>query len=68
MDQDRDRADDRRALEHHDREQALTHQLDRLAPARRATWPKDDRRSSEHPSEPLPFLTDGERADRWPIG
>jgi hypothetical protein len=34
------------ALERHDRDQALVHQLDRLAPSRNAQWPKDDRRSS----------------------
>jgi hypothetical protein len=34
------------ALERLDREQALTHQLDRAAPSRRAQWPKDDQRSS----------------------
>lgn len=67
MDQQHDR-EDRPALERLDRQQALSHELDRLAPSRRATWPKDDRRSSEHPSQPFPFLTDGERADRWPIG
>jgi hypothetical protein len=34
------------ALERLDQEQALAHQLDRLAPSRRAQWPKDDVRSS----------------------
>jgi hypothetical protein len=68
MDRPDERDEGRRALERHDREQALSHHLDRLAPDRRAHWPKDDRRSSEHPFEPPPYLTDGERGDRWPIG
>ena len=70
MNRDHDRDEGYRALERHDREQALTHHLDRLAPARRAQWPKDDRRSSEHPADPPPihYLTDGERGERWPIG
>jgi hypothetical protein len=34
------------ALDQLDREQALTHQLDRLAPSRHARWPKADARSS----------------------
>jgi hypothetical protein len=34
------------ALERLDREQALSHHLDRVAPSRRAQWPKDDERSS----------------------
>ena len=68
--QHHDREERHQALDHHDRQQALSHQLDRIAPSRRAAWPKDDRRSSEQPSHPppLPFLTDAERTDRWPIG
>jgi hypothetical protein len=34
------------ALERLDREQELTHQLDRIAPSRHAQWPKHDERSS----------------------
>jgi hypothetical protein len=34
------------ALERLDEEQALAHQLDRVAPSRRSQWPKDDVRSS----------------------
>jgi hypothetical protein len=68
MDLNRSRELGYRALERHDREQALTHQLDRVAPSRRARWPKDDRRSSERPTGPVRPLTDGERDERWPIG
>ena len=68
MDRSPERDEGRGALERHDREQALTHELDRMAPARRAHWPKDDRRSSEHPTDPPHYLTEGERGERWPIG
>ena len=57
-----------RSLERHDREQAITHQLDRLAPSRRATWPKDDRRSSAKLEDRMAYLTAAEREARWPIG
>jgi hypothetical protein len=40
------------ALERHDREHALTHELDRLAPSRHAQWPKGDQRSSSRLTEP----------------
>lgn len=54
-------------LDHHDRERALTHRLDRVAPSRRDSWPKDDRRSSSK-LEAGAHLTNGERESRWPIG
>lgn len=60
--------DRQRNLERHDREQAITHELDRLAPSRRATWPKDDRRSSEKIDDRMHSLTAAEREARWPIG
>jgi len=50
---DRTHADDDRpeivesALGQDDEQRALDHKLDRMAPSRRAVWPKDDRRSSE---------------------
>jgi hypothetical protein len=50
---DRTHADDDRpetaesAIGRDDRQRALDHKLDRIAPSRRAVWPKDDRRSSE---------------------
>lgn len=46
MDLNRCREVGYQALDRLDREQALTHQLDRIAPSRRAQWPKDDERSS----------------------
>ena len=55
-------------LNHHDRERAITHRLDRVAPSRRESWPKDDRRSSSRLEAGGRHLTDGERESRWPIG
>jgi hypothetical protein len=55
---DRTQADDDRpatpksALSQEDEQRALDHKLDRLAPSRRAVWPKDDRRSSELVEDP----------------
>ena len=55
---DRTHADDDRpatpesALSREDEQRALDHKLDRLAPSRRAVWPKDDRRSSERVAQP----------------
>lgn len=68
MERPHDRDAGHKALDRLDREQAINHELDRLAPSRRAHWPKDDRRSSEHPTDPPSYLTEGERGDRWPIG
>ena len=39
-------------LERHDRDQALMHELDRLAPNRPAQWPKGDERSSSQLADP----------------
>ena len=50
-----------RALSRLDEAQENAHQADRVAPARRETFPKDDRRSST-------LLTDRERSERWPLG
>ena len=36
----------RETLDRHDRDRALGHALDRLAPSRGAHWPKHDQRSS----------------------
>jgi hypothetical protein len=55
-------------LDRHDRQHALSHELDRMAPSRRDRWPKDDRRSSERIGEPPDALTPLERESRWPIG
>ena len=55
-----------RAVERLDAEQALQHQLDRMAPARRSRFPKDDARSSARIQDS--FLTDRERSERWPLG
>ena len=60
--------DRERRLDHHDSEHALTHQLDRMAPARRDQWPKDDRRSSTKLDDRYEALTSAEREARWPIG
>jgi hypothetical protein len=61
--------DPHRNLDDHDRERALSHQLDRLAPSRRDRWPKDDRRSSERmDADGRDPLTRSEREARWPIG
>lgn len=55
---DRTKADDDRpapsesALGREDEQRALDHKLDRLAPSRRAVWPKDDRRSSARVARP----------------
>ena len=49
----RPHADDERpetpesALHRDDEQRTLDHKLDRMAPSRRAVWPKDDRRSSD---------------------
>lgn len=59
--------DRERSLERHDREHANTHHLDRLAPSRRATWPKDDRRSSAK-IDVRDAMTAAEREAPWPIG
>ncbi len=50
-----------RALSRMDEAHEVAHQADRVAPARRETFPKDDRRSST-------LLTDRERSERWPLG
>jgi hypothetical protein len=50
-----------RALNQLDAAQEIAHQVDRTAPARRETFPKDDRRSSA-------LLTERERSERWPLG
>jgi hypothetical protein len=55
-------------LDNHDTERALNHHLDRLAPSRRESWPKDDRRSSSRLDASGRHLTEGERTSRWPIG
>jgi hypothetical protein len=61
--------DRERSLDRLDNERALTHQLDRLAPSRRPSWPKDDRRSSSRLDEDAEGqLTASERSSRWPIG
>jgi hypothetical protein len=52
MDRNRCRDVGYAALERLDHEQALTHQLDRLAPSRHAQWPKDDERSSRQVGRP----------------
>lgn len=57
-----------RNLDRHDRAQALSHRLDRIAPSRREQWPKTDRRSSERIVERAEGLTAREREERWPIG
>ena len=54
-------ADRYRALDQLDAAQQIAHEADRIAPARRETFPKDDRRSSA-------LLTERERAERWPLG
>ena len=61
MDRERNGALDHQTLERYDREQALLHQLDRLAPSRRAHWPKSDQRSSSRLLE-----HDGGAAERPP--
>jgi len=54
-------------LDRHDRDRALEHRLDRMAPSRRdAGWPKDDRRSSSRLADG--HLTETERESQWPIG
>ena len=53
-------------LDRLDRERAQDHRLDRLAPSRRDSWPKDDRRSSSRLADG--HLTDAERESIWPIG
>ena len=55
-------------LDHHDRERALDHRLDRLAPSRKESWPKDDRRSSSTLSAGARHMTEAERESPWPIG
>ena len=50
-----------RALSRLDEAQQSAHSVDRVAPARRETFPKDDRRSSA-------LLTERERSERWPLG
>jgi hypothetical protein len=40
------------SLEQHDRDHALMHELDRLAPSRHTQWPKGDQRSSSQLAEP----------------
>jgi hypothetical protein len=60
--------DRERSLERLDSEQANSHRLDRIAPSRRAAWPKDDRRSSAKLDDRGHVLTDAERESRWPIG
>jgi hypothetical protein len=50
-----------RAVDRLDDAQEIAHHATRGAPARRATFPKDDRRSSE-------LLTERERSERWPLG
>ena len=50
-----------RALSRLDEAQETAHLVDRIAPARRETFPKDDRRSSA-------LLTERERSERWPLG
>ena len=40
------------AIRRDDQDRALDHKLDRMAPSRRAVWPKDDRRSSERLAPP----------------
>ncbi len=40
------------AVSREDEQRALDHKLDRIAPSRRAVWPKDDRRSSERLPRP----------------
>ena len=46
------RSDSHDTVDHHDRERALHHKLDRIAPSRHAIWPKDDRRSSTRVPRP----------------
>jgi hypothetical protein len=55
-------------LDRHDRERALDHRLDRIAPSRKESWPKDDRRSSSRLEAGRAYLTDNERDSAWPIG
>ena len=54
-------------LDRHDRERALDHRLDRVAPSRKESWPKDDRRSSSKLSAGQ-YMTERERESPWPIG
>jgi hypothetical protein len=52
------------AMRRDDQQRALDHKLDRLAPSRRAVWPKDDRRSSERMARSRkPRPTDGQSGD-----
>jgi hypothetical protein len=53
--------DTRQALDGMDHAQQHAHLADRAVPARRETFPKDDRRSST-------LLTERERSERWPLG
>ena len=53
--------DARQALDGMDHAQQHAHLADRASPARRETFPKDDRRSST-------LLTERERSGRWPLG
>ena len=55
-------------LDRHDRERALDHRLDRIAPSRKESWPKDDRRSSSTISAGGRYMTETERESPWPIG
>ncbi len=54
-------AEGQRALSRMDEAQEIAHLVDRTAPARRETFPKDDRRSST-------LLTEREQSERWPLG
>ena len=51
-----------------DQQRSLDHKLDRIAPSRRAVWPKDDRRSSERPSGPAPSDQPERRSGASPRG